>query len=224
VLVLPSPNVQLHDAGTPVDSSVNVTSNGAVPDIGEAIKMGTGTVVAVLAKLYRSPSTDEDVPLGVVTRTSTCPAVDVAGVVAVISVSLTTVKLVTAVPPTVTAVAPVKPVPVMVIEVPVETGPYVGETPVTVGTEVVPVKVNAPVSVSVPPGAVMTTLAVPAVPAGEVAVISVSLTTVRPVAVAPPMVTAVAPVKPVPVMVNEVPPAVVPDVGEILVNVGAGAV
>ena len=30
--------------------------------------------------------------------------------------------------------------------------------------------------------------------------------------------------KPVPVMVTEVPPAVVPDVGEMLVNVGAGAV
>lgn len=70
----------------------------------------------------------------------------------------------------------------------------------------------------------MTTLAVPAVPAGVVAVISVSLTTERLVAVAPPMVTAVAPVKPVPVMVTAVPPAVVPDVGEILVNVGAGAV
>ncbi len=221
---MPSPKSQLHDAGEPVDSSVNVTSNGAVPDVGEAEKIGNGTVVAAAAKLYLSPATDEDTPLGVVTRTSTCPTVELAGVVAVISVSLTTVKLVTAVPPTVTAVAPVKPVPVMVMEVLVETGPYGGETPVTVGTVVVAVKVNAPVSVSVPPGAVMTTLAVPAVPAGVVAVISVSLTTERLVAVAPPMVTAVAPVKPVPVMVTAVPPAVVPDVGEILVNVGAGAV
>jgi hypothetical protein len=55
-------------------------------------------------------------------------------------------------------------------------------------------------------------------------VISVSLITVNEVAAAPLKVTAVAPVKPVPVMVTEVPPAVVPDVGEILVNVGAGAV
>lgn len=52
-------------------------------------------------------------------------------------VLLTTVKLVTAVPPTVTAVAPVKPVPVMVIAVLVETGPYVGEISVTAGTVVV---------------------------------------------------------------------------------------
>ncbi len=39
----------------------------------------------------------------------------------------------------------------------------------------------------------------------------------------PPKVTLVAPVKPVPVMVTVVPPANVPDVGKILVNVGAGA-
>ena len=137
MLVLPSPKSQSHVAGESVDSSVNVTTSGAVPDVGEAENIGNGTVVAVAAKVYLSPAIDEDVPLGVVTRTSTCSAVEMAGVVAVISVSLTTVKLVTAVPPTVTAVAPVKPVPVMVIEVPVETGPYVGETLVTDGTVVV---------------------------------------------------------------------------------------
>ena len=137
MLVLPSPKSQLHDAGEPVDSSVNVTSNGAVPDVGEAIKRGNGTVVAVSAKVYSSADTEEDVPLGVVTSTSTCPTVELAGVFAVISVELTTVKLVTAVPPTVTAVAPVKPVPVIVIGVFVETGPYVGEMPVTAGTVVV---------------------------------------------------------------------------------------
>ena len=118
---------------------MNVTSNGAVPDVGEAIKRGNGTVVAVSAKVYSSADTEEDMPLGVVTSTSTCPTVELAGVFAVISVELTTVKLVTAVPPTVTAVAPVKPVPVIVM-VFVETGPYVGEMPVTAGTVVVAVK------------------------------------------------------------------------------------
>ena len=39
-----------------------------------------------------------------------------------------------------------------------------------------------------------------------------------------PKVTAVAPVNPVPVIVTEVPPAVVPDVGETLVNDGAETV
>src|SRR5208283_1315913 len=138
VLVLPSPKSQLHDVGEPVDSSVNVTSNGAVPDVGEAIKRGNGTVVAVSAKVYSSAETEEDVPLGVVTRTSTCPAVEVVGVFAVISVELTTTTLVAVTPPTVIPVAPVNPVPVMIMAVLVETGPYVGETPVTTGTAVAP--------------------------------------------------------------------------------------
>ena len=116
---------------------MNVTSKGAVPDVGEAEKRGNGTVVAAAAKVYSSPATEEDAPLVVVTMTSTCPAVEVAGVVAVISVGLTTTTLVAAAPPTVTPVAPVNPVPVMVMEVPVETGPYVGEMLVTAGTVVV---------------------------------------------------------------------------------------
>jgi hypothetical protein len=137
VLVLPSPKLQLQDAGDPVDSSSNSTSRGAAPDVGEAEKRGNGTVVAASANVYWSPDTVADVPLGVVTVTSTCPTDELAGVVAVISVSLTTTTLVAAVPPMVTAVAPVKPVPVMVIGVPTETGPYVGEMLVTVGIVVV---------------------------------------------------------------------------------------
>ena len=53
-----------------------------------------------------------DVPPGVVTVTSTVPVP--AGLSAVIVVSLTTVTLVAAVVPKSTAVAPVKPVPVIV--------------------------------------------------------------------------------------------------------------
>jgi hypothetical protein len=134
---LPSPKFQSQYPGDPVDSSVNVTSNGAEPDVGEAEKRGNGTVVATAAKVYLSAVTSEDVPLGVVTRTLTCPTVELAGVVAVISVELTTTTLVAAVPPTVTPVAPVKPVPVMVIEVAMETVPYVGDTAVTFGMVVV---------------------------------------------------------------------------------------
>jgi len=47
-----------------------------------------------------------------------------------------TVKLVAAVAPNVTAVAPAKPVPVMVTEVPPGAGPDVGEIEVTVGAAV----------------------------------------------------------------------------------------
>ncbi len=53
------------------------------------------------------------VPPGVVTVTSTVPAVP-AGAVAVMLVALLTVKLVAAVEPNLTAVAPVKLVPVIV--------------------------------------------------------------------------------------------------------------
>ena len=48
-------------------------------------------------------------------------------------VELTTITLVAAVPPMVTAVAPVKPVPVMVMAVPPAVEPLVGEILVTVG-------------------------------------------------------------------------------------------
>jgi hypothetical protein len=72
----------------------------------------------------------------------------------------------------------------------------------------------------VPPGVVTSTSTVPE-PAGDFAVIDVLLTTVRFVAVPVPKVTPVAPLKLVPVIVTSVPPAVVPDVGEIPVTVGA---
>ena len=72
------------------------------------------------------------VPPGVITATSTAPAA-CAGVVAVMVFALTTVKLVAATPPNVTAVAPVKLVPVIVTLVPPATGPEPWLTLVTVG-------------------------------------------------------------------------------------------
>ena len=56
-----------------------------------------------------------------------------AGLSAVIVVALTTVTLVAAVGPKSTAVAPVKPVPLIVTNVPPDAGPLVGLIPVTVG-------------------------------------------------------------------------------------------
>ena len=67
--------------------------------------------------------------------TSTVPA-ECAGEVAVIEVSLLTVKPVAAVAPKFTAVAPVKPVPVTVTDVPPPVEPLVGLTLVTVGAAV----------------------------------------------------------------------------------------
>ena len=70
-------------------------------------------------------------PPMVVTLTSTVPVP--AGEVAVIDVAELTVKPVAGVAPNATAVAPVKPVPVMVTDVPPASGPAVGDIEVTVG-------------------------------------------------------------------------------------------
>jgi hypothetical protein len=66
------------------------------------------------------------------------------------------------------------------------------------------------------------TLYDPADSAGDVAVMLVLLTTVYELASVEPNFTLVAPVKFVPVSVTVVPPAVGPEVGLMLVTVGAG--
>jgi hypothetical protein len=82
------------------------------------------------------------VPLAVVTLTAACPTVP-AGEVAVMEVAELTVKVVAAFAPKLTAVAPVKPVPVMVMEVPPATGPVLGAIDVMVGAAVTHLKVPA---------------------------------------------------------------------------------
>jgi hypothetical protein len=72
------------------------------------------------------------VPPGVVTVTSTIPAVW-AGAVTVILELEFTVRLVPAVVPNLTAVAPVNPLPARVTRVPPAAGPLAGETAVTLG-------------------------------------------------------------------------------------------
>ncbi len=72
------------------------------------------------------------VPAGVITFTSFAPA-GPAGVMAVMEVALTTTTLAAAAPPTVTLLAPVKLVPVMVIAVPPKVKPEVGLTETMVG-------------------------------------------------------------------------------------------
>jgi len=81
--------------------------------------------------------------------------------------------------------------------------------------------VNPPASVAfgLTPVATTTSCA-PAVPAGVVQVIEVDETTTTDVHELPPIVTVAPATKLVPVIVTEVPPAVVPEVGEMLVTVG----
>ena len=72
-------------------------------------------------------------PAPVLMVTPTAPAVAAAGLTAVMDVGLLTVKLVAAVLPNDTAVAPVKPVPVIATVVPPASGPPAGLRPVMTG-------------------------------------------------------------------------------------------
>ena len=80
-------------------------------------------------------------PPGVVTVTSTVPALP-AGETAVIWVAELKVKLAALVAPNITAVTPVKSVPVMTTEVPPAVGPLVVAREVTVGAGARVVKVE----------------------------------------------------------------------------------
>jgi len=73
------------------------------------------------------------VPFGVVTVTSTVPAVS-AGETAVILVAESATKLVAPIAPNFTVIAPLKLVPVIVTVVPPPTGPLAGATFLTVGS------------------------------------------------------------------------------------------
>ena len=159
----------------------------------------------------------DPVPPAVVTATVFAPVVPI-GVTAVIEVALTTTTLVAAVPPTVTLLAPVKFVPVIVIGVPPANTPVFGFTELIVGAAIY---VNAPMDVTAPPTVVTTTFCAPTVPAGVAAVNDVPEPfTTTLVAAEPPTVT-VAPVKFVPVIVIAVPAVNGPDDGLTLAIVGA---
>ncbi len=105
-----------------------------------------------------------------------------------------------------TAVAPVKSLPVMMTVVPPASGPHVGAKPEMLGAGRYP---KVPDRCS---GAVRRRHADGhcAGARGRHAVICVAELTVKLVALIPPNCTAVAPVKPVPVMTTTVPPAAGP--------------
>ena len=118
---------------------------------------------------------------------------------AVMLVAETTVNDVAAMPPKLTAVTPVKLVPVMVtIEPPTA---KVGVNDVMVGGG----RKTKPARLAVPPGVVTDTL--PLAPAATTAVMLVAETTLNEVAALPPKLTDVAPVKLVPVIVTVAPTA-----------------
>jgi hypothetical protein len=131
---------------------------------------------------------------------------------AVICVEETTVKLVAAVPPKLTAVTPVKFVPVSVTVAPAAA--LVGAKLVIFGG---PMKVN-PARLPVPPGVVTATA--PLAPAATTAVICVDETTLKLVAAVPPKLTPVAPLKFVPIIVTVTACAALVGVKEVIVGGG----
>src|SRR5262249_45706229 len=100
-----------------------------LPEVG-LIAVTEGAVAAEY--VYWSAAPVADVPLGVVTVISTTPAAR-GGAVARMVVAETTVKLVAAVVPKDTPLAPLKFVPVIVTTVPPPVVPEVGVIAVTVG-------------------------------------------------------------------------------------------
>ncbi len=112
-------------------------------------------------------------PAGVVTNTLAFPAVP-GSVVHVIEVAVLAVRLRQELPPTVTAVAPVKSVPAIVMVVPPSVGPVLGETALTVGVDaggVTVIDIAEIVALVVPPHVVQEVeLAVPLHIAGVPAV------------------------------------------------------
>ncbi|MEI6565629.1 MAG: hypothetical protein WCR20_03060 [Verrucomicrobiota bacterium] len=148
------------------------------------LQVAVGVNEVIAGKAYHPNPAREAVPPGVVTLT--LPEAPPA-TMAVIWVSEFTVIEEAAIPPKLTAVAPVRFVPVMTTEV--EFPPLTG---VNEPMEGAATQVN-PALVAVPPGVV--TLTIPEVPAATVAVICVAELTVMDDAGVPPKLTAVAPVR-----------------------------
>ena len=122
------PNITVVRSVKPLPVIVTTVPPRVVPDDVEmAVTTGFGATYVYV------PSA---VPLGVVTTTFADPAA-LAGVIMLITLSVTTVTPVADVPPMVTPLAPVKPVPTIVIDVPPAVVPEVGEIVYTAGSIVV---------------------------------------------------------------------------------------
>jgi hypothetical protein len=148
-------------------------------------------------------------PPGVVTETF---PEDPAATTAVMVVELTTENDVAAVPPKLTAVAPVKLVPVMVTVAPLAALVGVNDDMVGAG-----IKVN-PANIALPPGVVTETS--PVEPEAITAVMVVELTTMKEAAAVPPKLTALASVRSVPVIVMVAPLAAVVGVNDDMEGAG----
>ncbi len=199
---------------------VTIVPPAADPDVG-VTDVTLATVAAVVVNW--SALEVEEVPALVVTVISTVPVAN-AGAVAVICVSESTVNAAAAVVPNLTAVAEVKPLPVMLTMVPPAVVPVLVPILVMVGVvAAVYVKALPEPEAEFPMGVVTTMCTVPAGKVGDVATICVLESTVYEAAGVVPNSTLVTPLKFVPVIVRTVPPALLPEVVSRLVIVATEA-
>lgn len=147
------------------------------------------------------------VPPGVVTLTEPDAP---AATTAVMLLAETTLKEVAAVPPKLTAVAPVKLLPVIVTTAPAAAEPGVNDDITGAG-----MKVN-PAREAEPPGVV--TLTLPDAPLASTALMDVAEFTTNEAADVPPKLTEVAPVNFVPVMVTIAPAPAESGVNEVILG------
>ena len=194
---------------------------------GAVVSTGAGALSVTVAPVTVNPPTRAGVvPIGVVTDTFLAVVAAVAAIVqfavTVVDVGVPVIAQATPGPDTLTAVAPVRFVPVSVTGTVVPISPDSGETSVRVGPRTVKVSV-----LLVPdPVVMLTVLAVRPAPAEMVKVTcaSLGLKTVRPLTVIPPpdTLTAVAPVKFAPWSDSSTAEPRTPVGGAIEVSVGAG--
>jgi hypothetical protein len=190
------------------------------PAVGPELSLRLVTTGAGAWNVNWSDDDTADVPLGVVTVTSTCPAAW-AGATATIEPEPLTVNDVAATFPKETAVAPERLLPEIVTEVPPAVGPVIALRLLTVGAGARYMNWSAALVAETPPAVVTITSTAPAACAGAITEIDVAEITVNGTAVAPNE-TPVVPLRSVPVIVTTVPPPVEPFVGLRPVTVGAG--
>src|SRR5579863_9505880 len=128
VVAATPPTVTEHGATKLVPSMVISWPPAVGPEDGLTL-----VTVGAPTKVYSSAVTTSDSPPGVVTRTSTVVPAVPAGAIAAIWPSLVTVKPAAGVPPKLTAVAPVNPLPLICTALPLVVGPWLGTRPLTAG-------------------------------------------------------------------------------------------
>jgi hypothetical protein len=179
------------------------------------------TAGGLTGAVYTNWSLEEvaELPPLVATITSTVPAVW-AGATAVMELGELIVTELAFVPPNVTPMTLLNPVPVIVMLVPPEPDAVPGETPLTVGPDELYVYLSPEFMADVPAEVTTVTSSIPPACAGAMTEMDESDITLNEPATVFPNMTAEALLNPLPEIETELPPAAVPELGPTPVTVG----